>query len=235
MRSGRLHRAPLHRAAFGATALLVAAGLSACHADSGSTDAKSNCPRSLLRPTRGSVAHRSPGTLATVTSIVGGASADPHSFRASPSDTAEISDAALVIYNGGGYDLDRRRPRIAPQRQRRRRIFTAGQGFTRRTATPNEHVFTIWRRESRGHHHRRPTGHHRPGARRRLQVESRRFQPGADAVEHTGVRHPVHPPARPLWRPNRWRTTCSSRPALTDKTPADFLRRRRAGHRSRTS
>lgn len=101
MMSGRLHRA-----AFGATALLlVAAGLSACHTDSGSTDAKSNRPTVVASTDAwGSVAQSIAGDQATVTSIVSGASADPHSFRASPSDTAEISDAALVIYNGGGYD-----------------------------------------------------------------------------------------------------------------------------------
>src|SRR4029079_6729626 len=33
-----------------------------------------------------------------------GASADPHSFEATPADIAEISDASLLVYNGGGYD-----------------------------------------------------------------------------------------------------------------------------------
>jgi zinc/manganese transport system substrate-binding protein len=39
-----------------------------------------------------------------VTSIVSGTVADPHSFEASPADTAAITDASLVVFNGGDYD-----------------------------------------------------------------------------------------------------------------------------------
>ena len=39
-----------------------------------------------------------------MTSIINSASADPHSFEASPADAAAITDASLVVYNGGGYD-----------------------------------------------------------------------------------------------------------------------------------
>lgn len=100
MRSKRLRRA-----AVGATALLVAAGLSACHADSDPTGADNNLPTVVASTDAwGSVAQSIAGDQAKVTSIVSGASADPHSFRASPSDTAEVADAALVVYNGGGYD-----------------------------------------------------------------------------------------------------------------------------------
>jgi zinc/manganese transport system substrate-binding protein len=52
----------------------------------------------------GSVASAVAGDHATVKSIVTSPSADPHSFEASPSDAAAISDASLVVYNGGGYD-----------------------------------------------------------------------------------------------------------------------------------
>ena len=37
-------------------------------------------------------------------SIETAVSADPHSFEATPADIAEISDASLLVYNGGGYD-----------------------------------------------------------------------------------------------------------------------------------
>jgi zinc/manganese transport system substrate-binding protein len=52
----------------------------------------------------GSVASAVAGGHASVKSIETGANADPHSFEATPGDVATISDASLVVYNGGGYD-----------------------------------------------------------------------------------------------------------------------------------
>lgn len=52
----------------------------------------------------GSVARAVTARHVAVTSILHGAQADPHSYQASPSDAAAITDAALVVYNGGGYD-----------------------------------------------------------------------------------------------------------------------------------
>lgn len=52
----------------------------------------------------GSVARAVAGTHVAVKSILSGAETDPHSYEASPSDAAAIADAALVVYNGGGYD-----------------------------------------------------------------------------------------------------------------------------------
>jgi zinc/manganese transport system substrate-binding protein len=52
----------------------------------------------------GSVASAVAGDHATVKSIVTSTVDDPHSFEASPANAAEIADASLVVYNGGGYD-----------------------------------------------------------------------------------------------------------------------------------
>ncbi|WP_345352924.1 metal ABC transporter solute-binding protein, Zn/Mn family [Rhodococcus olei] len=52
----------------------------------------------------GSVAAAVAGDHADITSIVTGPSADPHSYEASPRDAAALTDADLVVYNGGGYD-----------------------------------------------------------------------------------------------------------------------------------
>lgn len=52
----------------------------------------------------GSVAQSVAGGDARVSSIVTSGSADPHSYEASPADAAAISDASIVVYNGGGYD-----------------------------------------------------------------------------------------------------------------------------------
>ena len=52
----------------------------------------------------GSVARAVTGRHVAVKSVLSGADTDPHSYQASPSDAAAITDATLVVYNGGGYD-----------------------------------------------------------------------------------------------------------------------------------
>ncbi|MFE4500369.1 metal ABC transporter solute-binding protein, Zn/Mn family [Rhodococcus sp. NPDC056743] len=52
----------------------------------------------------GNVAQAVAGDALTVTSIIDEPSADPHSFEATPAQAAKITDASLVVYNGGGYD-----------------------------------------------------------------------------------------------------------------------------------
>jgi zinc/manganese transport system substrate-binding protein len=52
----------------------------------------------------GDVAQKIAGDNATVTSIITSASQDPHSYEATARDQLAISQAALVIENGGGYD-----------------------------------------------------------------------------------------------------------------------------------
>ncbi|MEV0947485.1 zinc ABC transporter substrate-binding protein [Rhodococcus sp. NPDC049939] len=52
----------------------------------------------------GSVAQAVAGDRIIVTSIVSEPFADPHSFEATPSDAAKLTDASLIVYNGGGYD-----------------------------------------------------------------------------------------------------------------------------------
>ncbi|MFD6858060.1 metal ABC transporter solute-binding protein, Zn/Mn family [Rhodococcus sp. NPDC060090] len=52
----------------------------------------------------GSIAQAVAGDRIEVESLISQPSADPHSYEASPLDAAAISDASLVVYNGGGYD-----------------------------------------------------------------------------------------------------------------------------------
>lgn len=52
----------------------------------------------------GSVARAVAARHVPVTSILMGADTDPHSYEATPSDAAAVADAALVVFNGGGYD-----------------------------------------------------------------------------------------------------------------------------------
>lgn len=50
------------------------------------------------------VARAVTGEHARVDAIVSGPQGDPHSYEASPADAAKLTDATLVVYNGGHYD-----------------------------------------------------------------------------------------------------------------------------------
>jgi zinc/manganese transport system substrate-binding protein len=86
----------------------------------------------------GSVARAVIGRHVAVKSILSGADADPHSYEASPSDAADMTDAALVVYNGAGYD-----PWADQVLARHRSVPSVdASSFLPRTGQPaNEHVF----------------------------------------------------------------------------------------------
>lgn len=89
------------------SAVVLSIGLTACGGDKkteGSGGAAGTPTVVASTDVWGSIAQAVAGNHAKVTSIITNASADPHSFEASPSDAAAISDATLVVYNGGGYD-----------------------------------------------------------------------------------------------------------------------------------
>jgi zinc/manganese transport system substrate-binding protein len=87
-------------------AVAVAIGLAGCTDHQGSSGHEHGAATSVVASTDvwGSVASAVVGDHAKVTSIVSGTVADPHSFEASPADTAAITDASLVVFNGGDYD-----------------------------------------------------------------------------------------------------------------------------------
>lgn len=88
----------------------------------------------------GSVARAVTGSHIAVKSILSGADEDPHSYQPSPSDAAAITDAALVVYNGGGYD-----PWVDQVLSGHRSVKSVdAYSFLGRTSPgdpPNEHVF----------------------------------------------------------------------------------------------
>lgn len=89
------------------SALVLSVGLSACGADKkteGAGPASTTPTVVASTDVWGSIAQAVAGDHAKVSSIITSASADPHSFEASPSDAAAITDASLVVFNGGGYD-----------------------------------------------------------------------------------------------------------------------------------
>jgi len=93
------------RASFAAmTAVLVAIGAAGCSQQEPSSTGHGATTVVASTDVWGSVAGAVTGDHATVTSIVSGTVADPHSFEASPADTAAITDASLVVFNGGDYD-----------------------------------------------------------------------------------------------------------------------------------
>ena len=85
----------------------------------------------------GSVARAVAGNHITVKSILTGAETDPHSYQASPSDAAALIDAALVVYNGGGYD-----PWVDDVLAGHRAVKSVdAYSFAPPNVAPNEHVF----------------------------------------------------------------------------------------------
>ncbi|MGW2666283.1 metal ABC transporter solute-binding protein, Zn/Mn family [Nocardia tengchongensis] len=83
-----------------AAGLATVATLTAC----GST--KSSDALTVVASTNvwGDITKAVAGPDITVDSIISDPSVDPHSFELSPADAAKITDAKLVVYNGGHYD-----------------------------------------------------------------------------------------------------------------------------------
>ncbi|MDH6283591.1 zinc/manganese transport system substrate-binding protein [Prescottella agglutinans] len=100
MRMSRQSRT-LRSAAAAVGVALAAVTLTACGSSPGS-DGKIRVVASTN--VWGSVAQAVAGDRLEVTSIIDAPSADPHSYEASPADAAKITDASLVVLNGGGYD-----------------------------------------------------------------------------------------------------------------------------------
>ncbi|MCV7223862.1 metal ABC transporter solute-binding protein, Zn/Mn family [Mycolicibacterium elephantis] len=87
-------------------AVAVVAGLAGCTQQQSASPHEHESAVTVVASTDvwGSVADAVVGDHASVTSIVSGTVADPHSFQATPADAAAITDASLVVHNGGGYD-----------------------------------------------------------------------------------------------------------------------------------
>ena len=96
------------RSVAGALALLTVGAAAACAGGERGTSAPgspASAGSSVAASTDvwGSVAASIAGGDARVSSLVRGVT-DPHSFEPSPAAVAEIADATLVVFNGGGYD-----------------------------------------------------------------------------------------------------------------------------------
>lgn len=91
-----------------ATAVVVAAvliaGPTACAREAGRSTESTGPVVIASTDVWGGIAARVAGEDARVTSVISG-TLDPHSFAPAPTTVAAIEGAALVVYNGGGYDL----------------------------------------------------------------------------------------------------------------------------------
>jgi zinc/manganese transport system substrate-binding protein len=82
---------------------LVAFAAAGC---GGGTDAAADGRIAVVASTNvwGSVVAAVGGSDVHVTSLIDDPSADPHSYADKPEDATRLTDARLVVYNGGGYD-----------------------------------------------------------------------------------------------------------------------------------
>ncbi|MBL1077408.1 zinc ABC transporter substrate-binding protein [Nocardia sp. 2] len=83
-----------------AAGLAAVATLTACGGNNGSDELTVVASTNVW----GDIAKTVAGSGVKVESIINDPTVDPHSFELSPVDAAKISDAGLVVYNGGGYD-----------------------------------------------------------------------------------------------------------------------------------
>ncbi len=93
------------------TAALAALTLAGCGSPAPAGDADAGAPAAgeLIKVVAstdvyGAVASAVGGDRVEVVSIVDAPGLDPHEYEATPADAAEVTDAAIVIGNGGGYD-----------------------------------------------------------------------------------------------------------------------------------
>ncbi|MFL6120259.1 metal ABC transporter solute-binding protein, Zn/Mn family [Actinophytocola sp.] len=72
----------------------------------GGSDASADGKISVVASTNvwGSVVQAVGGAAVSVRSLINDPSADPHSYQDKPEDATLLTDARLVVYNGGGYD-----------------------------------------------------------------------------------------------------------------------------------
>jgi zinc/manganese transport system substrate-binding protein len=87
-----------------AAGVLALATVTACSADEPEQDSGGRLTIVASTDVWGSVVAAVGGADVTITSIVSGSGADPHSYQVSAKDAAALRDADLVVSNGGGYD-----------------------------------------------------------------------------------------------------------------------------------
>ena len=87
-------------------ATLVTILLAGCSAGGSTATVPADGRLSVVASTNvyGSIVAAIGGDRVTVRSLIDDPAADPHSYESTPADAAAVAGAALVVYNGGGYD-----------------------------------------------------------------------------------------------------------------------------------
>ena len=88
----------------------------------------------------GDIARQIGGTDVAVTSILSNPDQDPHEFEASPSTARAFASAAVVVYNGAGYDPWAEKLLAASPRLRRA-ISSASRQLVHRETADNPHLW----------------------------------------------------------------------------------------------
>lgn len=127
--------------AIGTVALTVLLGAAGC--GSAGQQASGNDRLTVVTSTDvwGSVARAVAGDTAEVKPIINDPAADPHSYESTPTDAAEVTNADLVVFNGGGYDDFM--PKILESVGTKPTVeaFALGAQKPADGALPNEHVW----------------------------------------------------------------------------------------------
>jgi zinc/manganese transport system substrate-binding protein len=87
-----------------AAVALAAAGCGGGGSDDAAADSGGKIAVVASTNVWGSVVAAVGGDDVSVTSLIDDPSADPHSYESKPEDATLLTDAKLVVYNGGGYD-----------------------------------------------------------------------------------------------------------------------------------
>ncbi|WP_219419960.1 metal ABC transporter solute-binding protein, Zn/Mn family [Pseudonocardia nigra] len=96
----------LRRSAVAALAALALAGCGSQAAPGTADQPGADAPINVVASTDvyGSIADAVGGDRVTVEALITDPAADPHSYESTPADAATVADAAIVVFNGGGYD-----------------------------------------------------------------------------------------------------------------------------------
>lgn len=216
----RLAAAP----AISTVALTVLLGVAGC----GSADqqASGNDRLTVVTSTDvwGSVARAVAGDAAEVKSIINDPSADPHAYESKPADAAEVAEADLVVFNGGGYDA------FMPKILESVATVPTVEAFALQTrkpaegALPNEHVwYDLSVVQSVAQQVAEKLGQRDPGQAQQFTARAQAFRTEIDGLESK---------LAGIARANRGQQVAMTEPVaqylitaagLTDATPAEFL------------
>ncbi len=172
----------------------------------------------------GSVVRAVTGDAADVKSIITDPAADPHGYESKPADAAEVINADLVVFNGGGYDEFMSKILQSTGAPPTVEAFTLEQHKPADGAAPNEHVwYDLAVVQGVAQQVAEKLGQRDPGQAQQFAARAQSFRTELDglagtlasiAASHAGQRVAMTEPVA------QYLITAAG---LTDATPAEFL------------